>query len=87
LDDFVRLWRDEIVPAREKYGFRVVTAWTAVEGNEFGWVVAHDGPEGFEAADGSYYGSPERAALSTDPSSLLDGVRTWMVEPVAVEQG
>jgi len=82
LDAFVELWREEVVPARGAYGFRVEAAWTGDDGREFGWIVSHPDASQFDAAEQAYYASPERAAISTDPASLLDEVATWLVHPV-----
>jgi hypothetical protein len=82
IDTFVKLWREEVVPAREAYGFRVESAWTGTDGREFGWIVSHPDASQFEVAEKAYYASPERAAISTDPASFLDEAKTWMVDPV-----
>lgn len=79
-DEFVDLFLTQVVPARERYGFRVVGAWASRDDGVFTWVVAHDGD--FATADREYYDSPERAAISPNPSDLLEDVETTMVEPV-----
>ena len=80
LDAFVALFRDHLVAARAAYGFEVVGAWTNSEQGTFVWVVRHPGD--FAAADKAYYDSPERAALPTDPATLLAKVETRMLEAV-----
>ncbi len=82
MDSFVELWRTHIVPAREAYGFCVQGAWTTQDGAEFAWIVSHDGPEGFEAADRAYYASPERAALPRDPAEYLQDVQLRLMDKV-----
>ena len=42
----------------------------AVSGRD---VLAHEGDDGFAAADARYYASEERAALDPDPRRLLEG--------------
>ncbi|MCW2958481.1 MAG: hypothetical protein JWP18_1284 [Solirubrobacterales bacterium] len=82
MDDFVDLWREHIVPARLAYGFTLAGAWTTQDGEEFAWVVDHDGPEGFEAADKRYYDSPERAALPRNPAEFIEDMELRLMEPV-----
>ncbi len=83
MDGFVALWRDHIVAARAAYGFRVDGAWVTQDGAEFAWVVSHDGPEGFQAADEAYYASPERAALPRNPSEVIESHELRLMEPVS----
>jgi heme-degrading monooxygenase HmoA len=80
MDAFVELWRDHVVPARQAYGFEVVSAWRSEDDAEFGWVVAFKGEGDFQTADRAYYSSSERAALPQDPISFLDQVETRMVD-------
>jgi hypothetical protein len=74
LDDWLREWRELVVPLRERFGFRVRDAWVANDGGTFVWVLEHDGDD-FEAANAAYYDSPERAALEPDPARHLASVR------------
>ncbi|MBM3450247.1 MAG: NIPSNAP family containing protein [Armatimonadetes bacterium] len=69
MDEFVKVWRDGVVPLRKKHGFRVLGAWITHDRNEFVWLVAHDG--NFAAADAAYYASPERGAITPNPSSFI----------------
>jgi hypothetical protein len=76
-------WSRLIRPLREKLGFRVLGAWASEESNTFVWLLGHDGPEGYEAADAAYYASPERAAVDPDPARHLASTRQLHVTPVA----
>jgi hypothetical protein len=78
--DFVREWREQIVPLRSSFGFDVVGAWT-VGDERFVWIIGH---EDFATADRAYYESPERAALVPDPTRHLARVGTTMLTPVAL---
>lgn len=80
MEQFVEVWKQGVVPARERYGFRVVAAWRSDDDAEFGWLVAYDGDDSFEAAERAYYESPERAAMPVDPLAFLDHVDTRMVD-------
>ncbi len=80
LGDFLALWREHVVPAREAHGFEVLSAFVNPETEEFVWIVRH--PEDFAAADARYYASPERAALPWDPKEALASVELRMLEQV-----
>ncbi|HEX5452093.1 MAG TPA: NIPSNAP family protein [Candidatus Limnocylindrales bacterium] len=72
LETFAREWREQIVPLRLKFGFTVVGGWTIREQDTFVWVVGHeDGAEAFAEADRAYRASPERSAMSPNPSRLI----------------
>lgn len=42
-DEFVRWWRESLVPVRRKYGFSVDAAWLSSATNEFIWAVSVPG--------------------------------------------
>ena len=62
-DEFVALFFEHIVPAREALGFRVDGVWGDRESGTFAWVVSHEAPGGWEAGDRAYYDSPERRSV------------------------
>lgn len=84
MDEFVALWRDHVVPAREAHGFEVLGAWNDASDGTFTWVVGHPAPDGWEAADRAYYDSAERAALPRDPGELLvaGATQLQLLQPV-----
>jgi NIPSNAP len=79
--EFVDGWRKGVVPLRERFGFRVETAWASIEDDTFCWVLSYDGDDGFAAADARYYASPERAGLDPDPAKLLAETRAILARP------
>lgn len=79
MHDWLEEWRDVIVPLREKAGFEVVGAWIAPDEDRFIWIIGH---EDFEAADETYYASPERAALDPDPARHLAETDTTLMNRV-----
>ena len=81
MDEFLALWRDHVVPARQAHGFEIVSAWINREADEFAWIVRSTGPEGFAEADEAYYRSPERTALPWNPLDAIASVQLHMVEP------
>ena len=82
LEAFIQEWRAQVLPLRRRFGFRVEGAWAIRERNEFVWVIAYDGPEGFEKRDAEYYASPERKALTPDPARHLAHIDTRLMTSV-----
>jgi hypothetical protein len=82
MDTFVALFRDHLVPVREAYGYTLLGAWNDPETGTFVWVVGHEAPDGWEAAEKAYYDSPERAAMPANPADYLEGVATQMLRPI-----
>ena len=76
-DDWVREWRDEILPLRVSLGFEVLGPWRTADGR-FAWLIGHDD---FDAADAAYFAAPERAALDPDPARHLTAQETIRLEP------
>jgi hypothetical protein len=76
LDDWVREWRELVLPLRRAQGFDVRGPWLAADGR-FVWMIGRDD---FEAANEAYYASPERTALDPDPARHLAGVETVLLE-------
>src|SRR4051812_32818447 len=71
LDEFLAWW-PSVLPAREKYGFSVGSAYADHEHSQFVWTVTHEGDEAdFKAAEQRYLQSPERAqAFETHPDVI-----------------
>ena len=67
LDDFVREWRERVLPLRRAHGFEVIGPWVA-DDEQFVRIIGH---EDLAAADAAYYASPDRAALEPDPARYL----------------
>lgn len=78
MDEFIELFDTQLTPLRARFGFRVESSWRLDETHEFMWIVGHDGPEGFAAADQAYYSSPDRDAVSPNPLDLIDEANTSM---------
>lgn len=82
LETFAKVWANGVKPLRTKMGFTVEGAWTIPAEEKFVWIVSYDGPDGWEAANTRYYGSPERKALDPDPASFIAAQRTVLIDPV-----
>jgi hypothetical protein len=78
LDDFVREWREHVLPLRVAQDFSVLGPWIAREASRFVWIVGFDGD--FDAANEAYYASDERAAMNPDPARLVVDARTITLE-------
>ena len=80
LDDFVRAWRELILPLRVSLGFSVFGPWVERDASRFVWLVGFDGD--IRAADERYYASRERAAMDPDPARfIVESRRVWLEAP------
>jgi hypothetical protein len=80
LDDFVREWRELVLPLRVSMGFSVFGPWVEREASRFVWVVGYDGD--IRAADEEYYSSAARYAIDPDPARLVAETRhVWLEAP------
>ena len=82
MDEWADEWRKRIVPLREKYGFRVLGAWTVDGTDQFVWIISYDGPRSWDEANSDYYGSDERKALVPDPARHLVHTETRLMTAV-----
>jgi hypothetical protein len=73
-------WFPSIIPAREKYGFRIEFAYADRGNNQFVWAVSHDGD--FDAALAEYNDSPERKAAFVGFESPVTDMTVGMVDQV-----
>jgi hypothetical protein len=78
LDDFVREWRELVLPLRVSLGFSVIGPWVEREARRFVWVVGYDGD--IRAANEAYYSSAERQAMDPDPARLVAEIRQVCLE-------
>ena len=81
-DAFVRMFDEQIVPLRRRFGFTVVGAWTVPQERRFIWVAGYEGPDSIEEAHQRYYASPERLAIQPNPTELMDEATAWFASPV-----
>ncbi len=83
LDTFVLEWKAHLAPLRRALGFAIPAAWTVREEDRFVWLLEHPGGwDAFEAADASYFASPERGAIDPDPARLIEEQRTLRLTEV-----
>ena len=78
LDEFVREWRELVLPLRLSLGFNVLGPWVERDANRFVWIIGHDGD--IEAGNRAYYESDERKAMDPDPARLIVDQRTVYLE-------
>ena len=79
LEEWIAEWRAHVLPLRRRHGFEVLGAWVSDESSTFTWLLGYDGPEGIEAANESYYQSPERLAIDPDPARHIAAARQLAV--------
>jgi hypothetical protein len=79
MDEWVDEWRTRIVPLRERFGFRVLGAWTVDGTDQFVWIITYDGPKSWDRANSDYYESAERKALDPDPARHLAQTQTRLM--------
>ena len=82
MDTFLDAWLRGVYPLRRKFGFTFVGAWVVEGADEFVWIIGHDGPEGFAAADKHYYESNERKRMSPDPAQYIEAPLNRMMRSV-----
>ena len=79
MEAFVRVFHEQIVPARRALGYEVEGAWRDDDDGVFAWVVSYDGPDSWEDREAAYYASPERAAMDPQPGVFLRGQETRLM--------
>lgn len=84
MDAFLAAWAPQVPALRRRFGFELVGAWVVEGRDELVWILADDGPDGFDAADRRYDASPERAALDPDPAQRFEPVDHVPLRPVDV---
>ena len=82
LDEWVRRWREEIVPLRLEFEFSLGGAWIDRERHHFIWEISYDGPETFAERNHQYWDSPKREAMALDPEDYLVSTETREVTRV-----
>ncbi len=87
MNDWVREWREGIVPVRERFGYRIEGAWIVRDGNVFVWILSHDAVQTWKDREDEYYASAERLALQPDPARFIADIQNWILTPVSRAQG
>ncbi len=82
MDEFVRAWREGVVPVRQKVGFTIQKAWIVRETNQFIWVLGYSGPDEWAAKDAEYFNSPERKNMHPDPAQYIARSEAFFLQPV-----
>jgi hypothetical protein len=80
MDDFMRVWRDQVVPLRRRHGFTVAGGWIDRRTNRFAWVVSHEAPDGWDAAMAPY-AAARPGSLDPDPAVFIESMDAAFVEP------
>jgi hypothetical protein len=77
--DFRALWRDHIVPMRTELGFVVKGGWIDQTEDVFIWLVGHEAPMGWDAAEQTYYADPRRETFPRNPRDFVADVQTRLL--------
>jgi hypothetical protein len=80
--DFVKGWREHIVPLREQAGFKILYAFEHEQNSEFIWLLSYEGPEGYATADAAYQASPGRNNLTWNPNPYLEHTELRILKSV-----
>ncbi len=80
MDDWIEIWRSQVLPLRHRFGFSVLGPWVVHGESRFVWIVGHDN---FSEANAAFYNSPERSALEPLIPEYLDKVEAWMLDPIS----
>jgi hypothetical protein len=82
MDDWLRIFRETLVPASEAAGTPVVAAWTNPdEPSEFVWVRYYDPSTPVADQKAAYLASPGRKELGDLGSRFLDSREVRFLEP------
>ena len=86
MESWLDEWRSKILPLRERFGFKVLGAWTIAEEDRFIWILGYDSTRRtFAKADEMYYNSRERKSITPNPARHLAKTNSLMMEPVIQE--
>lgn len=83
MEEWLSVFRNGVVPAREQVGFTISGAWVVPEENTFIWLMSYDGDDWAER-DAAYFASPARKAITPDPATFIKQQQHWMMTPVPV---
>ena len=78
LDDFVEIFKNDIMPTSASFGVRIHAAWLNRADNEFVWIRSYDNDEVLE----KYMTSPERAVYSPKSQLCIESTAVRTVESV-----
>ncbi|CAB4880177.1 unannotated protein [freshwater metagenome] len=79
MDGFLDLWRNWVVPARERLGFEIRGGWFDEQDGTFIWLVGHAAPDGWEAIERHYYEEGGRENFPRDPKDFLAQIETRLL--------
>jgi hypothetical protein len=70
-EEFVALWRRDLVPLRTRMRFEVVGAWRRPAEHEFTWLVRWTGEGSFADGERAYYEARDQAGLTWNPKDYI----------------
>ena len=82
LRDFVKEWKETVLPLRREHGFEITQAWVVEPSNQFIWVINYDGSESWKSKEEQYYASSERKKIQPNPARLIAKSEQYFIEGV-----
>ena|SRR5437867_12321723 len=83
MQEWIREWRERVVPLRERLGYRIDGAWVVDGQNTFVWLVTYDGRQSWADREKEYYASHERTSMKPDPARHIVDTQTWLMTRVS----
>lgn len=82
LRQFVKEWKEKVLPLRIEHGFEIHRAWIIEQSNQFAWLISYQGSESWEAKERAYYASTERSDMEPNPARLIARSEEYFVEDI-----
>lgn len=83
LEAWAAHWRENVLPLRQEFGFKVLFAYADHDNSQFVWAVAYDGtPEELKARDREYHDSPQWAARNKGKGGAIQRATVAFVDQV-----
>lgn len=82
MEEFVKGWRELIVPLRLQFGWRIDAGWVMEGENKFVWILALDTGEDWDAKNNVYYNSSERKTMNPDPAQHIAHIEARFINTV-----
>lgn len=86
LADFVSAWRREVLPLREREGFRVLGVWCDPEAPEFVWQLSYAGDGDVREAERLYAETRASVVFEDDPAAYVESAQVRFLSDVDLQQ-
>lgn len=82
LDDFVAVWRRQIVPLRVSAGYKILAAWADYHSSTFCWLVGWAPSTTLGELEAKYKELRAAESLDPDPAQWVESARLLRASPV-----